>query len=409
MEYGLIGEKLSHSYSKEIHAYLAPYSYELCPVAKEDFHDFMEKRDFCGINVTIPYKEAVIPYLYKIDERASQIGAVNTIVNKDGKLYGYNTDFFGMIEMILRSGAEVRGKKALILGSGGTSKTALAVLRHLGARETPVVSRRASQSTISYEEAYGEHSDAEIIINTTPVGMYPNTREVPIDISRFPSLSAVFDAIYNPLRTKLILDAQKRGITAAGGLYMLVSQAVKACEIFRNTSFEDKICKEVFEKFLAGVQNIVLIGMPGSGKTTVGKEICKTLGCEFFDTDEEIRKIAGIEIPKIFRTQGEEYFRNLESRVISDLSLKTGAVIATGGGAVLREENVENLRRNGKLFFLDAPFSDLCETSDRPLANSRDKLEALWRDRYDIYRGVCDTRVEVTRDKESNARKVLLG
>lgn len=407
MEYGCIGERLSHSFSKEIHNLLCDYDYVLHEVASEALDCFMEQHDFRAINVTIPYKERVIPHLYSIDEAAEKIGAVNTVVNKEGRLYGYNTDFYGMTSLISRTGVEIKGKKVLILGSGGTSKTARAVCASLGASEIIRASRTASDGAVSYEDVYRHHSDAQVIINSTPVGMYPKNEGCPVDISKFPQLCGVIDAVYNPLRTNLVRDAKKRGIRAEGGLYMLVAQAVRACEFFTGSSISDEKCREVYGKILGSKENMILIGMPGSGKTTIGKIIAERLGRKFIDTDDCIREKCGCEISEIFKQSGESGFRDIESEVIAEASKGTGLVIATGGGAVLREENADALSQNGVLIFIDADPEQLIATGDRPLSNTRDKLMALYTARYPIYNQRCDVAVKISRNAEENASKVI--
>ena len=269
-QYGCIGKKLTHSFSKEIHAKLADYDYELIELTEEEIAPFFEKRAFAAINVTIPYKQTVIPYLDSISPVAQRIGAVNTIVNKDGKLYGYNTDYYGMKALVERVGIDLNGRKVLILGTGGTSKTAQVLAADLGAGEVLTVSRKKTEAYITYEEAVCDHSDAQVIINTTPSGMYPNCEDKPIDIANFPKLEGVIDAVYNPLRTNLVLDAQERGIKAEGGLYMLVMQAVVAVEHFLDTAIPKETADRVFASIYASKENIVLTGMPGSGKSTVG-------------------------------------------------------------------------------------------------------------------------------------------
>ena len=397
MEYGCIGEKLKHSFSAEIHELLADYRYELCEVAREDMDRFMTERGFRGINVTIPYKESVIPYLSWISEQASEIGAVNTVVNRDGKLYGYNTDFYGMNALINHLGLTLHGKKIAILGTGGTSRTAAAVARHLGAGEILRVSRTPKEGVIDYETLYTSHSDANIIINTTPCGMYPNIRTRAIDISCFPMCEGVIDAVYNPLRSQLVLDASERGIPAEGGLFMLVAQAVRACEIFTNRTFDADTVERVFQRISAQKENVVLIGMPGSGKSTVGALLADRLGRPMCDTDTLIIERTGRAIPEIFATDGECVFRDLESHVIAELvAERTGHIIATGGGAILRDENVTELRRNGRLYFLDRPLSELLPTEDRPLSASKEAIEKRYRERYDRYCAVADRLIPVT-------------
>ncbi|MBO4788135.1 MAG: shikimate dehydrogenase [Lachnospiraceae bacterium] len=394
MEYGLIGEKLGHSFSREIHEKLRGYAYELRELRPEEVGAFLAARVFRGINVTIPYKETVIPYLDEIDEAAREIGAVNTVVNRGGKLYGYNTDFLGMRELMLREGIDPAGKKVLVLGSGGTSKTAMTVAKSLGVSVVLRVSRQKRDDCITYEEAHAEHADAEIIINATPVGMYPNTDASPVDLADYPKLSGVVDAIYNPLRTKLVLAAKERGIRATGGLFMLVGQAAAAAEHFTGVPGDPADVARVYGELLSQKENLVITGMPGVGKTTVGKLIAKHHGREFVDCDDVIVERAGCDIPTIFATQGEKAFRDLESAVIRDLSTTGGKVIAPGGGAVLRPENVEALRANGRIIFLDRPPSSITATEGRPLSANREALEARYRERYPIYCATCDAHVE---------------
>ena len=394
MEYGLIGEHLGHSFSKEIHNRIADYDYFLKEIEPDRLKDFITSREYRGLNVTIPYKQDVIAWLDEVDEAALDIGAVNTIVNRDGRLYGYNTDYLGMRELILSNGMDLQAATVLILGSGGTSKTAYKVAESLGAKQIIKVSRHPKNGEITYEEAYRDYSYADAIINTTPCGMYPDTEECPIDVSRFNNLSAVVDAIYNPLNTRLVLSARQRGIKASGGLYMLVAQAVKASELFFDTTYAPAVMESIFASMEGQKKNIVLIGMPGCGKSTVGMALKDRLNREFIDSDAEIVKRAGIEIPRIFSEYGEGYFRKLESEVISDLSKRTGIVIATGGGAILNDKNVEELKKNGELIWLNRPIDSIIPTEDRPLSNDRDKLIKLYTVREPIYRAAADREID---------------
>lgn len=394
MEYGLIGEHLGHSFSKEIHNRIADYDYILKEIEPDRLKDFITSREYRGLNVTIPYKQDVIAWLDEVDEAALDIGAVNTIVNRDGRLYGYNTDYLGMRELILSNGMDLQAATVLILGSGGTSKTAYKVAESLGAKQIIKVSRHPKNGEITYEEAYRDYSYADAIINTTPCGMYPDTEGCPIDVSRFNNLSAVVDAIYNPLNTRLVLSARQRGIKASGGLYMLVAQAVKASELFFDTTYDPAVMESIFGSIEGQKKNIVLIGMPGCGKSTVGMALKDRLNREFIDSDAEIVKRAGIEIPRIFSEYGEVYFRKLESEVISDLSKRTGIVIATGGGAILNDKNVEELKKNGELIWLNRPIDSIIPTEDRPLSNDRDKLIKLYTVREPIYRAAADREID---------------
>lgn len=403
MKYGLIGEKLGHSFSKTVHSKIASYDYELLEIPKTDIDSFMQKRDFCCINVTIPYKETVIPYLDEISDEAKSIGAVNTIVNKNGRLFGYNTDFYGLSSLINKNSIEINNKTVLILGSGGTSKTANAVCESMNARKIFTVSRNGGEGFITYQQAAA--IDAEVIINTTPVGMFPNNFAVPISLDGFKNLEAVVDVIYNPLKTQLVLSAQRRGIKAVGGLYMLYAQAVKAAEIFTENEIKTHVFNDIFKE----KQNLVLVGMPSCGKTTFGKILSTELNKSFIDTDEEIIKRSGMPISEIFEKFGEKYFRDLESEVINDLSAYQGMVIATGGGAILREENVNALKQNGKIIFIDRPLSMLITTDDRPLSKSRELLEKRYNERYGIYSSVCDVKIKVDGEINDTAKLIKEG
>ena len=407
MKYGCIGEHLKHSFSKEIHGALSDYEYEIREIPKDGIDAFMSAADFLAINVTIPYKETVIPYLDHIDEFARAIGAVNTVVKRDGGLYGYNTDFYGMSALIERYGIKIDGKKVAILGSGGTAKTAFAVSSALGAKEIIKVSRTPSDVAVSYDELYEKHADVEVIINTTPVGMYPNVYNSPVDLSKFDKLCGVVDAIYNPLRTCLVSEAMKRGIPAAGGLYMLVAQGVRASEIFLDKEYDEGALERVYSSSMRDKENIVLIGMPASGKSTVGALLAKELGREFIDTDGLIVSLAGMSIPEIFEKQGEAAFREIECVAVRLASAKTGCIIATGGGAPMRQENVDALRQNGRLYFLDRPLSALLPTEDRPLARSVEDVKRLYAQRYEIYKRCADVKIDAAATPEEIVKEII--
>ena len=406
MKYGCIGEHLKHSFSKEIHNALTDYEYDILEIPKDEFADFTEKRDFSAINVTIPYKEVIIPYMHYIDSHAKEIGAVNTVVNRSGKLYGYNTDFYGMCELIRHAGIELQDKKVVILGTGGTSKTALAVAKALLAKGAIRVSRTSREDAISYEELYEKHRDTDVIINTTPCGMFPNISGCAVDISKFTNLSGVIDAVYNPLRSTMVLDAKKQKVPAEGGLYMLVAQAVRASEIFIDTKYPDGETERIFKKMLRDKENIVLIGMPASGKTTVGNILAKKMNRQIIDTDELIVRREGKAISDIFRENGEDYFRRAESDVISEVSSMTGVIISTGGGAVLRESNVDSLKKNGRLYFIDRPLEALIPTSDRPLASTRAAIERRYNERYSTYLSSSDVTIDASSGAEDVAEKI---
>ena len=390
MKYGCIGARLGHSFSPEIHAMLGAYDYRLHEVAENELASFLHTRDFRGINVTIPYKQAVIPYLDQISDTAAAIGAVNTIINRDGVLYGDNTDFYGLRSLIQRMGLNLLGKKVLILGTGGTSRTAHAVAESLGAAEIYLVSRHPGAGSIGYDEAIRSHADADILINTTPCGMFPDAEACPIDLSHFTCLQGVVDVIFNPLASQLVLTGRERGIPAQGGLYMLVAQAAAASALFTGVPVGLEKTEAIYQRLLRQKQNIVLIGMPGSGKTSVGRVIAEKLGRSFADVDEMIVAKAGKSISDIFAQDGEEAFRAMESNAIREISVQTGMVIATGGGSILRRENVRHLRLNGRLVLLDRPLSSLLPTEDRPLADSREKITALYQRREPVYRSCAD-------------------
>ncbi len=393
MKYGLIGEKLGHSFSAEIHP-LFGYEYELKELAPDAVADFLAKRSFSGINVTIPYKETVIPYLDEIDETAQTIGVVNTVINRDGKLIGYNTDFAGLCAMITQSGIAVAGKRVLVLGSGGTSKTACAVASHLGCRSVVRVSRSGRDGCVTYQRAKERYSNAEVIINTTPCGMFPHLDRSAIDLADFPAVTGVLDVVYNPLRSKLVCDALNKGIPAVGGLYMLVAQAAAASALFTGCEVMPEQVDQVYQQLMQKYENIVLVGMPGCGKSTVGKRLAEQCGLRFVDTDDCIIAQAGCSIPELFATEGETAFRDVESAVIRQLAPQQGCVMATGGGAVLRPENIDWLRGNGRIYFLDREPELLIATADRPLSSDRDALLRRYRERYDVYCGCCDVPID---------------
>lgn len=407
MIYGCIAEKLTHSFSKEIHNRLFDYSYELKEVPQNELDSFMVSKDFKAINVTIPYKESVIPYLDWISDTAKKIGAVNTIVNENGFLKGYNTDFFGLTALINRYKIELKNKKVLILGSGGTSKTALAVAESLGCASVYRVSRNGNEDCITYNDAINLHSDAEIIINTTPVGMYPKINVAPIDLNNFPRVLAVIDAVYNPLCSKLVCDAKNKGITAVGGLYMLVAQAAIAAEKFANTIVSASEIERVYKEIFSIKQNVVLIGMPGSGKSTIGKLIAQKTDKIFIDIDDEIVKREQKSIAEIFATVGEEEFRKIETEVILSLSTVQNAVIATGGGAILNHINIDLLKENGKIYFIDRPLEEIVATDDRPLSSNRSDLEKRYKERYEIYCSCCDKQIKIGNDPQLNMKRVI--
>ena len=404
MEYGLIGEKLGHSFSREIHQRLGGYDYRLQELTPAQLPAFLEKRDFRGVNVTIPYKQTVIPLLDEVDPKAAAIGAVNTIVNRRGRLYGYNTDYDGMAALARHAGLTLKNKNVLILGTGGTSRTAMTVAADLGAAEIRRVSRTGRGDAITYEQA--ADLPVQVLINTTPCGMYPGCDGQPMDLSRFGWLEGVLDAVYNPLRTRLVLQARDNGARGKGGLYMLVAQAAAACRLFLDRPLPDGALDSVYRAIHGQKQNIVLTGMPGSGKSTVGRVLARQLDRELVDTDTEIIRLAKKPIPEIFAQRGERGFRDLESQVIQEVSRRTGLVIATGGGAILREENVRRLRQNGRIYFLDRPAEDILPTDDRPLARDMEAVRQRYAERYPRYTSTADAAVPVRGSAEDVAAAI---
>ena len=410
MKYGLIGERLTHSFSAEIHYLLGGYEYSLIEVNPSDLAAFMKKRDFDGINVTIPYKREVMKYLDSVSPKAEKIGAVNTVVNRGGKLYGYNTDFAGMSALIKRIGVGLSGRSVMIAGTGGTSATAAAVADSLGAADIKLLSRRSSGGAVTYDRAAEECFGCSYLINTTPAGMYPNADAgLPLRLADFPQLAGVADAVYNPLRTGLVLASRGSGIPAEGGLYMLVAQAAAASSLFTGEEYSDGAVNTVYEKILSRRENAVLIGMSGSGKSYVGRLTAEKLGRRFIDTDSEIVRVTGKSVPEIFDSVGEQGFRKIESSVIERVSQETGVVIATGGGAVLKPENVLSLRRNGRLFYLDRNPEKLETGAGRPLAPDRESALKLYRDRKSIYLAAADVTVTVTEDDPYAAVNTVAG
>jgi len=406
MQYGLIGERLSHSFSKEIHESVADYNYELCEISRSDLPSFLEKRNFRAINVTIPYKKEVIPFLDEISGEAKKLDAVNVIVNKNGRLCGYNTDYLGLKDMIGRLKISFENKKVLVLGTGGAARTATLVAKDLLANEVIFVSRSEKDSCISYYDAQSKHNDAQIIINATPVGMYPDSYSSLLELNAFSKLEAVIDAIYNPLRTTLVLDAKDRGCIAEAGLYMLVSQAVYAIELFLDKGLPKEKAEEVYRRILKDKENIVLIGMPSCGKTTVGNILADKLGRRLVDLDDEIEKHIGCTIAEFFKTHTEKDFRDIESQITKEISKSNGIIIATGGGCVLRNDNIQALRSNGRLYFIDRSPENLVPTSSRPLASKKSDIEALYQKRYGLYCSACDFRINGDLAPEREAEQI---
>ena len=398
--YGLLGRKLGHSWSVPIHKALECANYQLIELEPEDLGDFLRREDIGGLNVTIPYKRDVMPYCDIIDPAAADIGSVNTLVHRGGKLYGYNTDIDGFCYMLRRAKISLVGRKVVILGSGGASLTAQAAARREGAREVVVVSRSGSDN---YENLPERHKDAQVLVNTTPVGMWPDLEGRPLDLTRLPALEAMADVIYNPGRTNLLLQAKSLDLTRTGGLPMLVQQAKRAEELFFDHSIPNEETEKITARLWREMTNIVLIGMPGCGKTTVGKALANLSDRSFVDLDEEIVKRAGKSIPEIFARAGETAFRDLESQILAEVCAQSGQIIATGGGAVLRAENRDAIRRTGRVYFLHRNLSAL-PTNGRPLSQANDLAE-MYRVRKPLYQAAAD----VSMDNNGGIEGTVLG
>lgn len=401
MQCGLLGRKLGHSYSPQIHNLLGDYSYVLFEKERSELENFLKTGDFTGLNVTIPYKKEVIPYLSELSPTAQKMGCVNTVLRRnDGTLYGHNTDYFGFTSLVRHAGLSVTGKKVLVLGSGGASNTAAAALKDLGA--SPVVISRSGENN------YGNlhlHRDAAAIVNATPVGMYPNTGVSPIDLELFPHLEGVLDVIYNPARTQLLLDAEKLGIPRENGLWMLVAQAKEAAEVFTGGKISDEVIEKIYRRLSHQMKNIVLIGMPGCGKTTIGTLLAEKLGRTLADADEKIISLAGKSIPDIFAQDGEPTFRDWETKALTELGKQSGLVIATGGGCVTQKRNYPLLHQNCYLVWLERDCSVL-PTDGRPLSQAND-LGKMYAARKPLYEAFADIRVENAGTPEETAQKIL--
>ena len=400
MQCGLLGRKLGHSYSPQIHAMLGEYDYRLYEKEPEQLRSFLENGDFTGLNVTIPYKKDVIPYLDALSDRARQLGAVNTIVRRDGRLIGHNTDYFGFETMLTHSGISVKGKKALVCGSGGASNTAVAVLREQGA-EVVVLSRSGPDN---YENL-SRHTDAALIVNATPVGMYPNVEGAAIaDLSPFPKLEGVLDLIYNPARTQILLEAEARGLKTENGLKMLVAQAKESTEWFTGSPIDDGIIETIYGRLRTQMENILLIGMPGCGKTTIGQLLAERIGKEFLDADTVLEQRAGRPITRIIPEEGEEAFRKLEAEVLRDLGKQSGLVIATGGGCVTVPGNYASLHRNGTIVWLRRDLDSL-PTDGRPLSQAG-HLAEMYARRKPLYEAFADFSVENSGTPEETVKQI---
>ena len=397
----VIGEHLPHTFSPQIHSYLADYSYNVKELNPDELEAFTKDKKFDFLNVTIPYKKDIIPFLSSLSDEAKKIGAVNTVKkNKDGSLTGYNTDYYGFSYTLKKSGINVCGKKVLVLGSGGASLPVKAVLADQGAKQIVTISRSGENN---YENLH-LHADADVIVNTTPVGMYPHNGISPVDLSLFPNCIGVVDIIYNPRKTALLLQAEQKGIANIGGLDMLVAQAKRAAEIFADREISECEIDIITNKISFQMNNIVLIGMPGCGKTTVGKALSELTKKSFYDSDDEFAKDYGITPAEAIQTLGEERFREMEHKIIVKLGAMNNIILATGGGVVTRKENYFPLHQNGMIFFIERELKNL-PISNRPLSQSVG-VDALYKKRYPIYMDFCDYKIVSDEDAKSTTTKI---
>lgn len=401
MKCGLLGRKLGHSYSPQIHAALADYSYELFEKEPEELESFLKNGDFHAINVTIPYKKDVIPYLRSLSPAAQRMGAVNTIVRqKDGSLIGHNTDYFGFASMVHRSGLNVSQKKVLVLGSGGASNTAVVVLQEMGANVV-VISRNGENN---YQNI-SLHRDAAVIVNATPVGMFPNVGVSPVDLDLFNKLEGVLDVIYNPARTQLLMDAEARGLRTMNGLWMLVAQAKESAEWFADRKYDDSEIARIYRILKRQMENIVLIGMPGCGKSTIGTALAEALGRRFADADAELEAAAGRKITELIPQEGVEAFRALETETLKKLGMQSGLVLSTGGGCVTKERNYQPLHQNGTIIWIKRSLDSL-PTEGRPLSR-KEALASMYQEREPMYQRFADAVIENDSTVEAAVERIL--
>ncbi len=399
--FGLLGEKLGHSFSPLIHSRFGNYEYRLFPTPKEELGAFLTSGSFGNLNVTIPYKKAVIPYCKSLSPLAEEIGSVNTVKVKDGELFGFNTDYYGFCYMLAEGNISVSGEKCAVIGNGGVAPTVCKALKDLGAREITVVTRALNNP--EFIETIADHT---VVVNTSPVGMYPNNGQSPVNLRQFKALKGVADLIYNPLKTALMLQAEQLGVPCVGGLPMLVAQAKQASEIFQDVKIDDDKIAPVHKEIHDLCETLCLIGMPGSGKSTLGKLLAESLGKQFVDTDELIIEMAGKSIPEIFAEDGEDAFRALETRALAEATAKSGYVVATGGGVVKRAENHPLLKQNGRIILVERGLDEL-STGGRPLSSSREALEKLYKERQPLYEALADIVVHNDKSPKEGITELL--
>ncbi len=400
--FGLLGEHLGHSLSPQIHRFFGDYPYELIEKQPEELKAFFHRPAYRAVNVTIPYKKAVIPFCDVLDETARRIGSVNTVCFDGDAIRGYNTDYAGFRYLLESNAVPVKGRKALVLGSGGSSVTACCVLRDMEAGEVVVISR-------SGENHYGNlhrHADAQLIVNTTPVGMFPHNLQAPVSLAGFPQCEAVVDIIYNPLKTQLLMEAEAKGLLAVNGMTMLVAQGKCAAELFLKQPIANTVVQSAVQAMNRRFSGVVLVGMPGCGKSTVGRLLAKALNRPFVDTDSQIEQRLGTAIPDYIARCGEAAFRDCEEQVVAEIGKQLGQVVATGGGAVLRQTNRLALRQNAIVVFLERPLNELA-TAGRPLSRGGAALEALYEQRLPLYRETADLAIAVEKDPASTCRRIL--
>lgn len=404
MEYGLIGENLSHSFSKFIHSEFNLYNYNLYNLSENELDVVLKSKKFKGLNITIPYKKSVIKYCDVLDETVKKIGSANTLVIKNDRLKAYNTDYFGLKYTIDRSNIFLKNKKVMILGSGGTSLTARALAEDLGTSEIITVSRSLNEK-INYSNIY-DYNFVDVLINTTPVGMYPNNLCELVDISKFKNLSGVVDVIYNPLKSKLLMESKELKIPIAGGLPMLVAQAKASAEIFSGEKIDDSIIEKIIKKLCFKISNIVLVGMPGCGKTTLSKILSDKLSKKFVDTDQEIQKYFQEKISKIFEIYGEEKFREAETEIIKKYGKENNLILSTGGGAVVGSENYYSLKQNSRIYWIKRDLNKL-DTKNRPLSKNLNEIKKIYESRKLMYENFSDKIVFNNERLEDAAQKIL--